>query len=108
MNKYRESMSELEKAALLISESSESNEVQTAYIFNLLNEVSRKFITSDEYGVEKLTDKPTGSLSYTYVNGRIVADDDFDKAMAKNFETCVGFDIFNSDDEEKKEEDNWF
>ena len=108
MNKYRESMSELEKAALLISESPDSNEVQTAYIFNLLNEVSRKFINSDEYGVEKLTDKPVGSISYTYVNGRIVADDDFDKAMAKNFETCVGFDIFNSKDDETEDEDNWF
>lgn len=107
MNKYRESVSELEKAALLISESPDSTDVQTAYIFNLLNEVSRKFINSDEYGVEKLTDKPTGSISYTYVNGRIVADDDFDKAMEKNFKTCVGFDIFNSKDEVNEEED-WF
>ncbi len=109
MSKYRESMSELEKAALLISESPQSSEVQTAYIFNLLNEVSRKFINSDEYGVAKLTDKPTGSISYTYVNGRIVADDDFDKAMAKNFKTCTGFDIFNQKDEVKDYfEDGWF
>lgn len=107
MNKYRESISELEKAALLISESPDSTDVQTAYIFNLLNEVSRKFINSDEYGVEKLTDKPTGSISYTYINGRIVADDDFDKAMFKNFQTCTGFEIFNSKDEEQ-EEDGWF
>ena len=108
MSKYRESISELEKAAWLISESSDSTDVQTAYIFNLLNEVSRKFITSDEYGVEKLTDKPTGSISYTYVNGRIVADDDFDKAMEKNFRTCVGFDIFNAKDEDEVREDSWF
>jgi len=109
MSRYRESQSELEKAAILISESPQSSEVQTAYIFNLLNEVSRKFIGSDEYGVEKLTDKPTGSISYTYVNGRIVADDDFDKAMAQNFKTCVGFDIFNKKDEEKNYfEGGWF
>lgn len=110
MSKYRESISELEKAALLITESPDSSEVETAYIFNLLNEVSRKFINSDEYGVAKLTDKPTGSLSYTYVNGRIVADDDFDKAMAKNFKTCAGFDIFNKKDDEEKSffEDGWF
>ena len=104
ISKYRESLSELEKAAILISESPDSSEVQTAYIFNLLNEVSRKFINSDEYGVEKLTDKPTGSISYTYVNGRIVADDDFDKAMAKNFKTCVGFDMFKKNEEEYEEE----
>jgi len=108
MNKYRESISELEKAALLISESPDSSDVQTAYIFNLLNEVSRKFINSDQYGVTKLTDKPTGSISYSYVNGRIVADDDFEKAMAKNFKTCVGFDIFNSKDENDIDEDDWF
>ena len=106
MSKYRESISELEKAALLISESSDSNSsVQSAYIFNLLNEVSRKFINSNEYGVAKLTDKPTGSISYTYVNGRIVADDDFDKAMLKNFKTCTGFDIFNEEEENINRED---
>ncbi len=106
ISKYRESISELEKAAMLISESPDSSDVQTAYIFNLLNEVSRKFINSNEYGVEKLTDKPTGSISYTYINGRIVADDDFDKAMAKNFKTCVGFEMFNKD--EKEYEDDIF
>ena len=108
MNKYRESVSELEKAALLITESSDSSDIQTAYIFNLLNEVSRKFINSDEYGISKLTDKPTGSISYTYVNGRIVADDDFDKAMYKNFKTCVGFEIFNKKDDEDLAEEGWF
>lgn len=100
MKRYRDSISELEKAALLITESPQSSELQTAYIFNLLNEVSRTFITSDEYGVEKLTDKPTGSISYTYVNGRIVADDDFDNAMEKNFKTCAGYSTFKTEYEE--------
>lgn len=101
MSKYRESISELQKAASLISESPDSSAVQSAYIFNVLNEVTRKFMNSDEYGVEKLTDKPTGSISYTYINGRIVADDDFDKAMIKNFKTCTGFEIFNEEDNKK-------
>ena len=77
--------------------------MQSAYIFNLLNEVTRKFINSDGYGVEKLTDKPTGSFSYTYINGRIVADDDFDKAMEKNFRTCAGFETFNTPDDDYEE-----
>ena len=59
-------------------------------------------MNSDEYGVEKLTDKPTGSISYTYINGRIVADDDFDKAMLKNFRTCAGFDTFNKDENNER------
>ena len=103
MHQYRNSISELEKAALLSAEDKDMTELQTAYIFNLLNEVSRKFVNSDEYGVDKLTDKPTGSISYTYVNGRIVADDDFDKAMAKNFRTCAGFETFIAPDDIEEE-----
>ena len=94
VNKNRESIAELEKAAMLISENPRSSEVQTTYIFNLLNEVTRRLITSDEYYTQKLTDEPHGSISYTYVNGQIVADDEFDKAMYKNFQTCAGFDYF--------------
>ena len=102
MSKYREAINELQKAATLISESPDSSSVQSAYIFNVLNEVTRKFINSDNYGVEKLTDKPTGSMSYTYINGRIIADDDFDKAMMKNFKTCTGFDIFNKEENNER------
>lgn len=98
LNRNRESIVELEKAALLISETPNSSTVQTAYIFNLLNEVTRRFITSDEYYTQKLTDEPVGSISYTYVNGRIVADEEFDKAMYKNFKTCSGFAYFNGEE----------
>lgn len=94
INKNRESISELEKAAILISENSSSSDLQTAYIFNLLNEVTRRFITSDEYYTQKLNDDPVGSINYTYVNGQIVANDDFDKAMYKNFQTCAGYNFF--------------
>lgn len=101
LHRDRESIAELEKAAILISENPTSSTVQTTYIFNLLNEVTRRFITSEDYFTEKLTDEPVGSLnnSYTYVNGRVVADDEFDKAMEKNFKTCAGFDYFNEDEE---------
>ena len=98
---YRESISELEKAALLITESPDSSSLQTAYIFNLLNEVSRKFITSEDYGTQKLTDEPKGSISYTYINGRIVADDEFDKAMLRNFKTCAGYESLKDEVEEE-------
>lgn len=94
VNRNRESIAELEKAAILISENPNSSEVQTAYIFNLLNEVTRRFITSDEYYVQKLTDEPAGSIKYTYVNGQVVADEEFDKAMFQNFQTCAGMDYF--------------
>lgn len=99
MKRYRESITELEKAALLITETPDESGLQTAYIFNLLNEVSRRFITSEDYGTEKLSDEPMAGLSYTYVNGRIVADNDFEKAMVKNFKTCTGAKIFTEEDE---------
>lgn len=101
LNRNRESIAELEKAAILISESPSSSTVQTSYIFNLLNEVTRRFITSDDYYTEKLTDEPAGSVSYTYINGKIVADEEFDKAMMKNFKTCAGFAYFNEDEEDE-------
>lgn len=98
VNRNRESIAELEKAAMLISENPRSSEVQTAYIFNLLNEVTRRFITSDEYYAQKLTDEPVGSINYTYVNGQIVANEDFDKAMYKNFQTCAGINYFKENE----------
>ena len=83
---------------MLISENPRSSDVQTAYIFNLLNEVTRRFITSDEYYTQKLTDEPTGSINYTYVNGQIVANEEFDKVMFKNFQTCAGMDYFKENE----------
>ena len=100
MNRNRESIDELKKAATLISENPSSSSLQTAYIFNLLNEVSRRFITSDEYYTQKITDEPTSSVGYTYVNGKMVADEEFDKAMDKNLRSCAGFEYFSKDDEE--------
>ena len=99
LNRNRDSVNELEKAALLISESPDSSSIQTAYIFNLLNEVTRRLITSDEYYTQKLTDTPSSASSYTYINGKIVADDDFDKAIYKNFKSCSGISFFKDDDE---------
>ncbi len=95
-----DSISELKKAAILVSESPDSSSVETAYIFNLLNEVTRRLISSDEYYTEQLTNSPLDGASYTYVNGKLVASDDFDKAIYKNFKTCAGFVYFNDEYEE--------
>jgi tetratricopeptide (TPR) repeat protein len=100
LNRSRESVSELQKAALLISESPSSSEIETAYIFNLLNEVTRKLITSEDYNTQQLTDFTTEGAKYTFIHGRLVADDDFDKAIYKNFKTCAGFTYFKDKEEE--------
>ena len=72
---------------------------------DLLNEVSRKLISSDDYYAQKVTDKPTAGINYTYVNGKIVPDEEFDKAILKNFRTCGGFEYFK---DEEIDEDNDF
>lgn len=102
IKRYKDSANELEKAALLILEEPESSTLQSAYIFNLLNEVSRKFITSEEYYSQKLTEEPAAASSYTYVNGKIVPDEEFDKAILNNFKTCSGFDYFKEFSEEEE------
>ena len=97
---YGASRDELEKAARLITESADESGLQTAYIFNLLNEVSRKFMTSGEYGSEKLSNAPVGNGYVTYINGKIVDEKEFDRAMLRNFKTCAGFETFKQDEEE--------
>lgn len=99
LNRYRDSVDELQKAAMLILEDPETTTLQSSYIFNLLNDVSRRFITSEEYYTQKLSDEPTTSVSYTYVNGKIVPDEEFDKAIIENFKTCAGFEYFNEEED---------
>lgn len=93
LDRNRDSIAELEKAALLISENPKSSDLETAYIFNLLNEVKRRYMTSEE-SLEKMTDEPMGSINYIMVDGRVIANEDFDKSMQKSFQTCVGLNYF--------------
>ena len=84
---YKESLSELEKATILVSNAQENN--SSSYIFDILNEVSRTLVSNDEYKylVEKVDDEQSGD-EITYVHGKIVATDALDRAMLKNFKTC--------------------
>lgn len=100
LNRDRDSFSELQKAAILVSESPSSSSVETAYIFNLLNEVTRRLISSDDYNIQQLTDPITEGARYTYIKSHLVADDDFEKAVYNNFKTCAGFTYFNDKEEE--------
>ena len=99
MKQYHESANELMKAATLITESGDDSELKTSYIFNLLNEVSRKFMSSNDYGTQKLSDEPTVSTSYTSVGGKIVSEKEFDDAILKNFKTCSGYNTFKAEPE---------
>ena len=57
-------------------------------------------INSDEYYTQKLSLPDTEGGSYTYIHGKVVADEDFDKAIYKNFKTCSGFAYFRDENEE--------
>lgn len=97
LNRYREAMSELHKAAMLVTESRESYDLQTAYIINLLREVSLRYMLSTpnpDYSSDM-----GGGIRYTYSDGRIVNDDKMDKIMQKNLKTCAGYDIFIAPDD---------
>lgn len=91
---YREALSELEKATMIVSNGNTSSNTQT-YIFEILNDVSKTLVTNDEYKylVEKVDDKPT-SNQVTYVNGKIVATDALDRAILNNLKTCETKDYF--------------
>lgn len=90
---YKAALTELEKAALLVSNADNAN--TASYVFDVLNGVSRTLVINDEYKylVEEVDNQPS-SNSVTYVNGKIVATDALDRAMLKNFKTCESHDFF--------------
>lgn len=85
---YKEAYNEIEKAGILITNGSVNPNVAT-YIFDILNEVSRTLVINDEYKylIEHF-DNSQQIKSLTYVNGKIVATDELDRAMLQNFKTC--------------------
>ncbi|MDD3012189.1 MAG: tetratricopeptide repeat protein [Candidatus Gastranaerophilales bacterium] len=87
---YRESIKELEKAGLLLDV--KGDYFKTAYIYQILNEVSQRVIAkraiSYEYETEKSGESPARSYDITYVNGRVVPTEDLDKAITENMRTC--------------------
>lgn len=85
---YKEALSELEKATMIVSNGNSNSNTQT-YIFQIFNDVSKTLVLNDQYKylVEKVDDKPS-SNAVTYVNGKIVATDALDRAILNNLKTC--------------------
>lgn len=93
---YKESLNELEKASVLISNDSENSNT-SAYVFDILNDVSRILVNNNQYNylVEKIDNEQPQSNSVTNVHGKIVATEALDRAMLKNFRTCETKDFFS-------------
>lgn len=93
---YKEALNELEKATVLVSNDKYGTNT-SAYVFDVLNDVSKTLVTNNEYNylVEKVDDKPSQITAVTYVNGKIVATDALDRAILKNFRTCETKNVFS-------------
>ena len=85
---YLDAILELEKAALIVD--SEGDGFKTRYIYDVLNETSKKLYAQEDYSVlkERLDKDPIRSYEPTFVNGKIVASEELDKAILKNMRTC--------------------
>lgn len=96
LKKYKEAYSELEKATILVT-TTNKNPNTTSYVFSMLNQVSNAIVANDQYSyfVERLDNLPY-SKNITYINGKLVATDDLDRAMLKNFKTCETKDFFKN------------
>ncbi len=86
---YQEAKEELEKASILIS-STHADSYTSRYIFDVLNEVTQNALHRTEYEHlrEKIDDEPSYAQKVAYVHGKIVATDELDKVMIKNFKNC--------------------
>lgn len=96
MKRYAESVEEFKKAGLLLDVRGDVN--KTRYIYDVLSEVMQKYAASDEYVNLKETfdNEENASGNVTYVNGKMVVTEEFDRAMLKNFKTCASKEFFEN------------
>lgn len=117
MKYYRESIEELEKAALLVSTANQT--VNAEYIFGILSEVSHSYVDfrndpgyleqcdNDNQSVNekifkkknKKKDKEQDEASYVYINdnGKIAPSSNVDTLMKKNMSECAGYTYFRNE-----------
>lgn len=101
---YKESLTELEKATILISTNSGISSRQR-YIFDVMNEVTRTIlINNDNDFVEKISDEPKASSNITYIDGKMISSEELDNAIIKNLKVCSAKKIFQEDIDEEYNE----
>lgn len=96
---YRESLDELEKATMLITDS-QGNSARQRYVFDVMNDVTRTILYDEENDplIDKIVDEKLPHSTMTYVNGKLVSSEALDKAILKNFRTCGAREIFLDED----------
>ncbi len=104
MKLYRDSLEEFKKAGLILDVDGDS--IKTRYIYDVLSDVTQKMVLAGDYNylVEHIDEnKHKGGYSaneLTYVGGKLVVSDEFDRAVLKNFKTCSAKVHFENTSEE--------
>lgn len=96
MKKYEDSAEEFKKAGLLLDSKGDAN--KTRYVYDVLNEVNQRLALDPKY-MDLLRERNEAELKgkVTYINGKLVISEEFDKAMLKNFTTCANKEIFETE-----------
>ena len=105
MKLYPDSMEEFKKAGLILDIDGDS--IKTRYIYDVLSDVTQKMVAQGDYQylVEHLNDDVVRKDKYnenelTYVGGKLVVSEEFDRAMLKNFRKCAAGSVFSKSDED--------
>ena len=101
MKMYPESMEEFKKAGLILD--IEGDSAKTRYIYDVLSEVTQKMAAQGDYQYlideAKKADEKNSQL--TYVGGKLVITDEYDRSVLKNFKSCSSKNIFENHKEEE-------
>ena len=104
---YKEALKEMHKANTIMT-SNNGNTNQTRYVFDIMNDVTRSILKDEDglkYMQEEIANEEKETTSgLTYVNGKVVASEELDSAMIKNFQTCAGKSIFRDEDNLEEED----
>ena len=98
---YKEALKEVHKASAIVSgEKSDTNE--SRYVFEVMSDITRQILKDDD-GLKYLSDEfdKDANASYgglTYINGKIVATEELDKAMYENLKKCSARYVFRDED----------
>ena len=104
MKHLKEAYDEMEKANTLISSNGSNPEKQT-YVFDVMSDVTQKVLLEEEgrkYVHEKYMEEGPEMQTeahITYVNGKVIATEELDEAILKNFSTCKARSVFINVDE---------
>ena len=105
MKHYKEAYEEMEKANTLIG-SKDPNSPRQTYMFDVMSDVTQRVLLDEEGReyVRKRYEEEGPDLELqahiTYENGKVVATEELDEAILKNFATCKSRHLFLNPDED--------